>query len=108
MSLGLNPVATIYNRGYWSNVRASATIEKLGALSPLLTVLLDARAPKNSMLPDDAASQMVKPTMVPQPAVGAGKVIAPLFEVTAVAPVPDEIVVDPDDCVPAHCAKELV
>ena len=54
------------------------------------------------MFPAVDASQMVQPVTTPQLAVGAGNVMVPLFDVTALAPAPDDAVVDPADCVPAH------
>ena len=87
---------------YVSNVKASAPEAKLGAASPLLIVLLTDNGPKNSIFPDVLASQIVQPVTTPQVAVGAGNVMVPLFDVTALAPAPDDATVDPAAWVPAQ------
>jgi hypothetical protein len=71
-----------------------------GAGSPLFTVLFGVTGPQISRLPDVDASKIPKATIVPQFAVGAGKVIAPPFCVAP--PVPDDATAVVVPCVDSH------
>ena len=82
--------------GHVSNTRLNAPVAKEGAASPALTVLFTANAPKNHIFPPVDASNSAHPVTVPHVTDGAGKMIDPLFEVTADDPDPELTVVDPD------------
>lgn len=87
---------------HW-NVTVRAPIAKLGAESPEFIVLLAVSDWHTHMFPAVDASSNAKCVIVPQFPVGAGNVIAALFEVWP--PVPLDAVVLPALCVPAQFAR---
>jgi hypothetical protein len=68
-------------RIYYAIVMSRAPVAKLGAGSPLFTVLFGVIGPHTSRFPPDVASKIPKATMVPQLAEGVGKVIAAALSV---------------------------